>query len=134
LGESSFFTTRSTMNLQKFYRGLTCLVAPPLSCRRGGVSTLSIQVSEACSFQFCGEWPSKPRGEAERCPEWTPIPTATVHILWSMTHSQPKPFKCPNCSADYKVVRVEAPVSDAFQEITCKSCRAPFGAVKGARC
>jgi len=48
-----------------------------------------------------------------------------------MTHSQPKPFKCPNCGADYKVVRVEAAVSDAFHEITCKSCGGPLQGREG---
>jgi transcription elongation factor Elf1 len=39
-----------------------------------------------------------------------------------MAESQPELFNCPNCGAEYKVVRVEAPVGDTFHEITCNTC------------
>jgi predicted Zn finger-like uncharacterized protein len=38
-------------------------------------------------------------------------------------HSEP--FECPNCAAQYKVVRIEAvPAND--REITCRNCGGPL--------
>jgi hypothetical protein len=33
---------------------------------------------------------------------------------------------CPNCDAQYKVVRVEVSPTDTFREITCLSCGGPL--------
>jgi transcription elongation factor Elf1 len=37
-------------------------------------------------------------------------------------------FNCPNCNAQYKVVRVEAPALANVEEITCVICSAPLQA------
>jgi hypothetical protein len=34
--------------------------------------------------------------------------------------------RCPNCDAQYKVVRVEVSPTDNFREITCVSCGGPL--------
>jgi predicted Zn finger-like uncharacterized protein len=36
------------------------------------------------------------------------------------------PFECPNCAAQYKVVRVEADITTTDREITCTDCGAPL--------
>jgi predicted RNA-binding Zn-ribbon protein involved in translation (DUF1610 family) len=40
-------------------------------------------------------------------------------------------FNCPNCGAQYKVVRVEADPLTADREITCRSCGAPLQGREG---
>jgi predicted Zn finger-like uncharacterized protein len=41
------------------------------------------------------------------------------------------PFKCPNCSAQYKVVRVEADITTTDREISCTDCGAPLNGREG---
>ena len=38
---------------------------------------------------------------------------------------------CPNCAAQYKVVRIEVVPTDAFREITCKACGGPLQGREG---
>jgi predicted Zn finger-like uncharacterized protein len=40
-------------------------------------------------------------------------------------------FKCPNCEARYKVVRVEASAIGADREITCLRCGGPLNGREG---
>jgi len=47
-----------------------------------------------------------------------------------MTELQPPPFKCPNCDALYKVVRVEAGPAKT-REITCRKCGGPLRGREG---
>jgi len=42
-----------------------------------------------------------------------------------MANSQSDRFKCPNCGAEYKLVRAETPAVDVVREVTCKSCGGP---------
>jgi predicted RNA-binding Zn-ribbon protein involved in translation (DUF1610 family) len=35
-------------------------------------------------------------------------------------------FQCPNCEAEYKVVRVEAPPMPEDRQLTCLSCGGPL--------
>jgi len=44
----------------------------------------------------------------------------------------PAPFVCPNCAAQYKLVRVEATSSTPYREVICLSCGAPLAAREGA--
>ncbi len=47
-----------------------------------------------------------------------------------MPNLQSSPFKCPNCGALYKIVRVEvAPAND--REITCRACGGPLRGREG---
>jgi predicted Zn finger-like uncharacterized protein len=45
--------------------------------------------------------------------------------------SEPRPFACPNCETDYKVVSVEAGPALFRGEVTCLTCGAPFSAMEG---
>jgi predicted Zn finger-like uncharacterized protein len=40
-------------------------------------------------------------------------------------------FNCPNCSAQYKVVKVEAPALANVEEVTCVNCGAALQARDG---
>jgi predicted RNA-binding Zn-ribbon protein involved in translation (DUF1610 family) len=40
-------------------------------------------------------------------------------------------FACPTCGAEYKVVRVEAPVTAGEGQLTCTSCGGPLNAREG---
>jgi predicted Zn finger-like uncharacterized protein len=40
-------------------------------------------------------------------------------------------FNCPNCSAQYKVVKVEAPALANVEEVTCLNCGAALQARDG---
>jgi transcription elongation factor Elf1 len=40
-------------------------------------------------------------------------------------------FKCPNCSALYHIVKVEAGPETVHGEITCRACGAPLQARQG---
>jgi DNA-directed RNA polymerase subunit RPC12/RpoP len=35
-------------------------------------------------------------------------------------------FECPNCRAEYKLVRVEPESKSVDRQITCRACGAPF--------
>jgi hypothetical protein len=35
-------------------------------------------------------------------------------------------FRCPNCEAEYKVVRIEAPPTREDRQLTCLSCGGPI--------
>jgi hypothetical protein len=48
-----------------------------------------------------------------------------------MPKSQVSRFVCPNCDALYMVVRVRAPPSTFYRQITCRSCDGPLEAQKG---
>lgn len=41
-------------------------------------------------------------------------------------------FKCPNCGANYKLVRAEADHQSADRQVECQSCGAPFHGREGA--
>jgi DNA-directed RNA polymerase subunit RPC12/RpoP len=47
-----------------------------------------------------------------------------------MTKPQSPPFKCPNCEALYKTVRVEA-AAMKDREITCRLCGGPLSGREG---
>jgi hypothetical protein len=40
-------------------------------------------------------------------------------------------FECPHCQAEYKLVRVDAPVVESTQEIFCRSCDGPLQGRQG---
>jgi DNA-directed RNA polymerase subunit RPC12/RpoP len=40
-------------------------------------------------------------------------------------------YECPNCQAQYRLVRVEAAPDTPYREITCRSCGAPLPAREG---
>lgn len=49
-----------------------------------------------------------------------------------MTDSLPaSPFNCPNCEAQYQVVKVEAPPVMGERQLTCLSCVGPLNARDG---
>ena len=50
----------------------------------------------------------------------------SIGIYYNPNMSEPTLFRCPNCDAQYKVVRAEAPPSPNDHEITCLSCGAPL--------
>jgi transcription elongation factor Elf1 len=41
-----------------------------------------------------------------------------------MAKLEPSPFTCPNCAAEYRVVRVTVDPALPDREITCRSCGA----------
>ena len=45
--------------------------------------------------------------------------------------TEPADFQCPNCSAPYKLVHVEANSLGADQEITCLKCGGPLNGREG---
>ena len=47
-------------------------------------------------------------------------------VLLAMPDRDPILRRCPNCDAQYKVVRLEVNQSDNFREITCVSCGGPL--------
>jgi hypothetical protein len=48
-----------------------------------------------------------------------------------MADLQPERFDCPHCQAKYKLVRVDAPIVEIMQEITCRSCGGPLQGREG---
>jgi DNA-directed RNA polymerase subunit RPC12/RpoP len=40
-------------------------------------------------------------------------------------------YECPNCQAQYRLVRVEAAADTPDRKITCRSCGAPLQAREG---
>ena len=48
-----------------------------------------------------------------------------------MPMSEAAPFACPNCGADYEVVRVEAPAVMPEGRLTCIKCGGPLHAREG---
>jgi predicted Zn finger-like uncharacterized protein len=50
--------------------------------------------------------------------------------LWIMSKSEPIPFSCPSCEAEYKIVTIE--VCDIQQgKVRCLKCDASFPAGEG---
>ena len=50
-----------------------------------------------------------------------------------MTEKLQTPFHCPQCGAQYRIVKVEAsPVPAKLREITCLSCGGPLVGREGA--
>jgi predicted RNA-binding Zn-ribbon protein involved in translation (DUF1610 family) len=41
------------------------------------------------------------------------------------------PFECPNCGAQYKLVRVETETALPEQKIACRKCGGPLPATEG---
>ncbi len=48
-----------------------------------------------------------------------------------MSEHPPMSRTCPNCGAQYKVIRIDAPATDKFREISCKSCGGPLQGREG---
>ena len=48
-----------------------------------------------------------------------------------MTKPDKSRFKCPNCEANYKLVRAEAGPQSLDRQVTCRSCGAPFPGREG---
>ena len=48
-----------------------------------------------------------------------------------MAKLEPARFMCPNCSAEYRIVRVTADPTVADREITCRSCGGPLQGREG---
>jgi hypothetical protein len=51
--------------------------------------------------------------------------------LVTMSQSEPIPFRCPGCEAEYKLVTVEA-CDDARSQVRCLKCDAPLPAGEGS--
>jgi hypothetical protein len=43
-----------------------------------------------------------------------------------MRNSEPTPFSCPSCEAQYKIVTIEAPSDTEHGKISCLRCDALF--------
>ena len=41
------------------------------------------------------------------------------------------PFECPNCGAQYKLVRLETETALADHKITCRKCGGPLAGTEG---
>src|SRR5215471_12708401 len=52
------------------------------------------------------------------------------HIA-AMTQPLSTPFKCPNCGAEYRLVRVEAGPETTDRELTCIACGGPLNGREG---
>jgi hypothetical protein len=48
-----------------------------------------------------------------------------------MAAAQVSRFQCPNCGAQYQIVRVEADAASIDRELTCLSCDAPLQGREG---
>jgi predicted nucleic acid-binding Zn ribbon protein len=54
------------------------------------------------------------------------------HLLPPMTSQAPVThYECPNCRAQYRLVRVDADANAPDREITCRSCGAPLQGREG---
>ena len=52
------------------------------------------------------------------------------HLFLEMSQSEPIPFNCPGCEAEYKIVTVET-CDNVQGRIRCLKCDAPFPAGEG---
>lgn len=48
-----------------------------------------------------------------------------------MRKSEPIPFNCPRCDAEYRIVKIEAPRDEQHGKIACLRCHALFPAGEG---
>jgi len=51
-------------------------------------------------------------------------------FLWTMSMSEPIPFTCPACEAEYKIVTIEA-LDVQQSKICCLKCEVMFPAAEG---
>jgi predicted RNA-binding Zn-ribbon protein involved in translation (DUF1610 family) len=49
----------------------------------------------------------------------------------AMPVTEATPFDCPNCGAQYKLVRVETNETLPDQQLTCRKCRGPLHGREG---
>src|SRR6516162_2539890 len=100
-------------------RRLRCVVSA------GGGRSLGVRLAFSASGQGVGPLPSTLSGQQSATMFFTAtVPTSTRA---TMTTSN---FQCPNCHAEYKVVRVEAPPTHD-QPLLCLSCGGPLNNREG---
>ena len=69
-------------------------------------------------------------GRAEKIASFVVLPPRTDAIVPAMADTATYSFRCPNCEAQYKVVRVETAATHSIQ-LTCLSCGAPLNNREG---
>ena len=78
-----------------------------------------------------GESPSGSEGETGEVRARARMYCRAPHARSGMGQSGSTPFACPNCGAQYEIVRVEKDTVVAGEQVTCRRCGGPLSGRDG---